>query len=231
MPNKLHRLVIEEISSVPAGAAGDAQGRGRARVLLRKSLDNERTPPMTPTSVAKSLIEKLQNGAISSFEFAERQQQLAQVMFPGEANIGRALAKFFTTLPGQEMLANTRQPEQAEVFAKKHTENIEPVAMGGERYYPASGADKDAPTRNSPAWHGEVARIAREQNVSLEDAEAILEGRSGKPMHAKDDDDDDGDDWGGANVKTPAEKIAHYMKATGTKNWDRAATAVFRKML
>ena len=117
-PYRIKGLSISSVDSVDKGA-----GVGCEVKILKRH--DERTKPMTHMSIAKQLNEAMQNGSISSFEYGTHMQEMATAMFPTEPSIGAALHKFFQTLPGQQMLANTRQPDTKQAidtFAKRHPE-------------------------------------------------------------------------------------------------------------
>jgi cytochrome c5 len=80
------------------------------RVLLAQKRNEERTKVMSePTggvvSVAKRSAAALEGGEIGQETFAKLQQRCAQEQFPNEPTLGHALAKFYRTPHGAEMLS------------------------------------------------------------------------------------------------------------------------------
>jgi hypothetical protein len=171
MANKLTKLEIDEVSSVPKGAAKTA-------VLLRKSHHTEDNPmsgDVGVVSIAKRSAQALDEGTLDQASYAKMQQRLAQEQFPGDT-IGVALAKFFQTAHGAEMLARGVKKNYADGQMRTALGDGYDV-LKAEQSLPRSAADADAPVRGTPAWDGEIQRLMREGGYSRQGAENALRAR------------------------------------------------------
>lgn len=171
-PARLRNIQIDSVDSVSKGASPGAT------VVFMKS-DNERNDTMSelgPVSVAKRSVQALDAGEISQETYAKLQQRIAQEMFPSDS-MGVALAKFFATPHGSEML--NRGLKKSYVDLQKRTALANTDVLKAAK--PVAHAEKPDDDENDEGaggetepWDKKIANLMKEKNISYDAAASIL---------------------------------------------------------
>ena len=169
--------------------------------------------------------------AKANVDYALAEQAHARKMFPECKTVSEALAKWHATDAGTRVASG---------YSRANYEKLQKDNALGDAYDVLKASDKRRtdPSHGSPrdvtpapmniyADSASDARAEppRDQEEALQLAHLLIAGMTYdqamariRPAAAESDDE------------PMAKRIADFMKATGTKNWDQAASAVLRKM-